>query len=274
MRSTVVSSSMSPHVISLLRDRPDKDEDSDDEVSDDEVSDDDEIDDELSDDDEIEVQPQVLANKLLDANLLIPEIDIYLFITNNFCCNLCNAPIQVQNLKSVTVGYACNLFWKCSDIECDASAKILAKQATTEVSGTVRRYHPELPAGLGDYDLNREVVLACQQSGGGARMASTFGGVLSLSNRSIWVNNFTDVEVMIGKSEIHLDKKIINQNLQNEIAVSPMDLTLKKAKVTLMMDGGWDQRASGKAYNSSSGRVVSVGPRTNKVCGLVYYSKR
>ena len=71
---------MSPHVISLLRDRPDKDEDSDDEVSDDEVSDDDEIDDELSDDDEIEVQPQVLANKLLDANLLIPEIYIYLFI--------------------------------------------------------------------------------------------------------------------------------------------------------------------------------------------------
>jgi hypothetical protein len=53
-----------------------------------------------------------------------------------------------------------------------------------------------------------------------------------------------------------------------------MDLELNKAKLTLMMDGGWDQRASGKAYNSSSGRVVSVGPRTNKVCGLVYYSKR
>jgi hypothetical protein len=42
----------------------------------------------------------------------------------------------------------------------------------------------------------------------------------------------------------------------------------------LMMDAGWDQRASGKVYNSSSGQVVYVGPRTNKVCGLVYYSKR
>jgi hypothetical protein len=41
-----------------------------------------------------------------------------------------------------------------------------------------------------------------------------------------------------------------------------------------MMNGGWDQRASGKAYNSSSGRLVSVGSRTNTVCGLAYYSKR
>jgi hypothetical protein len=69
-------------------------------------------------------------------------------------------------------------------------------------------------------------------------------------------------------------KKIISSNLQEEIALSPMDLELNKAKVTLMMDGGWDQHASGRAYNSSSGRVVSVGPKTNKVCGLVYYSKR
>jgi hypothetical protein len=79
---------------------------------------------------------------------------------------------------------------------------------------------------------------------------------------------------MIGKAQIRLGKRIIRSNLQKEIALSPMDLELNKAKVTLMMDGGWDQPASRKAYNSSSGRVVSIGPRTNKVCGLVYYSKR
>jgi hypothetical protein len=63
---------------------------------------------------------------------------------------------------------------------------------------------------------------------------------------------------------------MFQKNLQNEIAASPMDLTW-----TSMIDGGWDQRASGKAYNSLSGSVVFVGPRTNKVCGLlVYYSKR
>ncbi len=94
-----------------------------------------------------------------------------------------------------------------------------------------------------------------------------------LSNGSIWLNNYTHTEQMIGKTQICIGKEIIDKNLQNDIAASPMDLTLNKARVTLMIDGGWDQRASGKAYNSSSGRVVSVGPRTN-VCGLVYYSKR
>jgi hypothetical protein len=50
-----------------------------------------------------------------------------------------------------------------------------------------------------------------------------------------------------------------------------IDPVLNRAQVTLMMDGGWDQRASGKAYNRP---VVSVGAQTNKVCYLVYYSKR
>jgi hypothetical protein len=53
-----------------------------------------------------------------------------------------------------------------------------------------------------------------------------------------------------------------------------MSNELKKAKLTLMVDGGWDQRASGKAYNSASGRHVSLGARTTKVVALVYYSKR
>jgi hypothetical protein len=106
-------------------------------------------------------------------------------------------------------------------------------------------------------------------------MASTFGGLTLLSRRSIWLDSFSKVEQMIGKAqEIGLGKTIISANLQKEISLSPMDLELNKAKVTLMMDGRWDQRASGKAYNSASGLVVSVGPRTNKVCGLVYYSNR
>jgi hypothetical protein len=52
-----------------------------------------------------------------------------------------------------------------------------------------------------------------------------------------------------------------------------MDEQLERAKLTLMMDGGWDQRASGKAYNSASRCHLSVGGRTNKVCALIYYSK-
>jgi hypothetical protein len=69
-------------------------------------------------------------------------------------------------------------------------------------------------------------------------MASTFGGLISVSRRSIWLDNFTDVEQEIGKAQIALGKKIIKENLQEEISLSPMDLELNKAKVTLMMDGG------------------------------------
>jgi hypothetical protein len=36
-------------------------------------------------------------------------------------------------------------------------------------------------------------------------------------------------------------------NLENKIAVSHWNYELNKAKLTFMMDGGWDQRASRKA---------------------------
>jgi hypothetical protein len=61
---------------------------------------------------------------------------------------------------------------------------------------------------------------------------------MSLSNRSIRNNHFTEVEILTGKAPICLCKFFIKHNLQNEIAFSPMDLTLNRAKVTLMMDGG------------------------------------
>jgi hypothetical protein len=82
------------------------------------------------------------------------------------------------------------------------------------------------------------------------------------------------VKELIGRAQIQFGAKILRENLQSKIAVSPMDTTLNKVKLILMMDGGWDQRTSDKAYNNSSGCIVSVGGRTKKVCALVYYCKR
>jgi hypothetical protein len=202
-------------------------------------------------------------------NLLISEKELNLFIRENFLCKLCHFRIKEVNLTPIKVGCASSIFWECFNPACDASDKIIPKKATRSVSETYQKLHPDVPACLGDYEINRQVVLACQMPGGSARMASTFGGLMSLSRRSIWLDNFTDVEQEIGNAQIALGKNIIKENLQEEIALSPMDLERNKAKVTLMMDGGWDQQASGRAFNSSSGRVVSVGPLTNKVCGLV-----
>jgi hypothetical protein len=138
-------------------------------------------------------------------------------------------------------------------------AEILAKKATTEVSGEFRKTYPDLPLAIGNYDINRKVVLACQQMGGGSRMASTFCGAMSVLRRSGWNRCFTTVEVQLGKAIILLGERIMKKNLENEISESQWDTVLEKAKLIFMMDGGWDQRASGKAYNSSSGRVVSAG---------------
>jgi hypothetical protein len=159
-------------------------------------------------------------------------------------------------------------------MDCGLHAEILAKKATTEVSGEFQKTYPGLPSSIGDYDINRQVVLACQQTGGGSQMASTFCGVMSVSRRSGWNRCFTTFEEQLGKAIILLGERIMKKNLENEIAESRWDTLLEKAKLTFMMDGGWDQRASRNAYNSSSGRVVFVGGYTNRVCYLVYYFKR
>jgi hypothetical protein len=208
-------------------------------------------------------------------NLLIPQLSFQKFISENFCCKHCHEEFRGDRSILVDrIGFASNVIWACPNKDCASSASILAPTCQMEASGKFRRKHPTTPAALSDYAINRQVVLACQQSRGGARMASTFGGLLSMPKPSIWMVCFTIVEELFGNFQIWLGKNIILENLKNEIALSPMNNELRKAKLTLMMDGSWDQRASGKAYNSASGRHVSVGARTNKVVALVYYSKR
>jgi hypothetical protein len=75
-----------------------------------------------------------------------------------------------------------------------AKDSILSRPSTKESSGKFRQKHPELPEDLGNYDINRQVVLACQMSGGDACMATTFGGLLLLSRHSLWFTYFTKVE--------------------------------------------------------------------------------
>jgi hypothetical protein len=169
---------------------------------------------------------------LNNYNLLIPQIDVFNFISASFNCKKCKSAIKQDSLQVERIGAACNLFWRCSNVKCSGSSKVLAKASTMEASGKFRRRHPELPAALSDYDINR-LVLACQQSGGGSRMTSTFMGVLSISRRSIWKDCFTKVEELIGKAQILLGEKILSDNLREEIALSPMNTTINRAKVSI-----------------------------------------
>jgi hypothetical protein len=232
-------------------------------------------DDEESDEEEVESVPCFnVEPSVNDYNVILSEKGLFQFITNNFVCKECTSPVNDSDVVTVRVGCACNLYWNCSSKSCSHSASILAKQTTYDHTNTYKKKYKDVPTSIGDFDINRQVVLACQMSGGGARMASTISGCLSLSQRSVWVNHFSKVEQLLAKAEIKLGKKILEENMIAEIAASPLDPVLKRAMLTMLMDGGWDQRASGKAYDSCSGRVIGVGGITRKVCHLVYYSKR
>jgi hypothetical protein len=100
------------------------------------------------------------------SNLLISEKELNLFIRENFLCKLCHFRIKEVNLTSIKAGCASSIFWECCNPACDASDKIIPKKATQNVSETYPRWHPDVPACLGDYEINRQVVLACQLSGG------------------------------------------------------------------------------------------------------------
>jgi hypothetical protein len=161
-----------------------------------------EEDDEEVDSEETQSGNEVLATELKTRptvsnpgfNYLIPVKDFNFFLRSNFSCKPCGAPITETNLVCVRVGCDCNVFWKCSNMDCGFHAEILAKKATTEVSGEFRKTYPDLPLAIGGYDINRQVVLACQQTGGGLQMASAFCGVMFVLRRSGWNRCFTTVE--------------------------------------------------------------------------------
>ena len=149
-----LSSPMSPHAISNLRIPVNGDDDKV-ELKENGMEDDDNTD----DDDK------------LNYNLLISRPKLLHFISNNFVCKECWGKIRVRDTLVEQIGWASNGFFSCGEKKCVANDQILANQSKMEASGRFRRKHPELPHHLGDYDINRQVVLACQMSGGGARQA-------------------------------------------------------------------------------------------------------
>jgi hypothetical protein len=118
-------------------------------------------------------------------------------ITQHAVPNVRTRPVTGEEVESILVdkiGFASNVSWHCSNEACPGQALIRATTCQVEASGKCQQKNPTTPGALSDYAINRQVVLACQQSGGGARMASKSGGLLLLSERSIWIEFFSKVE--------------------------------------------------------------------------------
>jgi hypothetical protein len=159
-----LSSPMSPHAIQKLRTPLDVGAQVADGVS--EVDDNVPVDEVEFDDDGL---PYHIVDSLVDVttlksefNVLIPQSDFINFIRDNFVCKECQSTIPERNIVVDRIGCACNVFWTCAASKCQAEGKILSKPSTKEASGKFKKKHPELPSFLGDYDINRQIVLACQ----------------------------------------------------------------------------------------------------------------
>ena len=171
-----LSSPMSPHAIANFRDPPDVSAIADSSVSDgnsDVESDSDYEFEEVESSESGSEFGELMENAVvpdcsLEFNLLVSEKSFATFIRENFICKKCNSPIKERNITTVRIGCACNVYWNCYSKNCVATGTILSRQSTTDVSGTFRKKKQDLLAFLGDYNINRQVVLACQQSGGGA----------------------------------------------------------------------------------------------------------
>jgi hypothetical protein len=129
-----------------------------------------------------------------DYNIVIKQSSFLLFISNNFACKHCHESFRDRSILVDKIGFASNVSWHCSNEACPGQALIRATTCQVEASGKCQQKNPTTPGALSDYAINRQVVLACQQSGGGARMASKSGGLLLLSERSIWIEFFSKVE--------------------------------------------------------------------------------
>ena len=81
---------------------------------------------------------------------------------------------------------------------------------------------------------------------------------------------WTDIEAEIGKAQVGLGKDILKANIEEEKSLSSVD-SLGRSNLDTNMDGAWNNRGSGKSYNSDSGHHLIVGNRTKKGYSLPLY---
>jgi hypothetical protein len=70
--------------------------------------------------------------------------------------------------------------------------------------------------------------------------------------------HWTDIESDIGKAEIRFGQEIIEANLEEEKSLSEKD-KFGRSKLSVAIDAGWNNRGSGRSYNSDSGHHLMVG---------------
>jgi hypothetical protein len=116
------------------------------------------------------------------------------------------------------------------------------------------------------------MILAMQQMGCSKAGASILGEMLSIAANA-FDSQWTKLEEKIGIFQIILGNTILNENIEKEKELSACD-NMDRYLLCVSIDAGWNNRGSGKAYNSNSGHHITVGNRTGLVVALHHMSKR
>ena len=90
---------------------------------------------------------------------------------------------------------------------------------------------------------------------------------------SLLRNSWARLEETIGIAQIRLANTVINENIEKEKALSAMD-DMERHLFCVSIDARWNNRGSGKSYNSDSCHHITVGNRSGLVVALHYMSKR
>jgi hypothetical protein len=202
--------------------------------------------------------------------VLLQYQDLLDFNVDNFCCRHCLKPLTKNRFEKIQVTFATSMNYYC---DCKRVAKLEARTKTTK--GPDGRYkHPTEWAKAhltSDYNINNQVVLAMQQLGCGQAGAAVMGGMLSIAP-SAFANTWTDMEVEIAAAQVSLGSDILDENIMKEKQKSVCKDNNYLFCVSI--DNGWNNRGSGKSYNSDSSHHITVGNRTGLVVALHYMSRR
>jgi hypothetical protein len=197
--------------------------------------------------------------------IILPYGGFLNFEADNFCCRFCFEPLTQTRFEKVQVGFATSINYFCT---CKEIATLEAE--TKKTVENTNRY--AIRHSVGDYAVNVKLVLALQQIGSGETAAGIIGGMLQIGV-NLFRNTWTRLEEAIGAAQIIVANTVINENIKKEKELSEVDIDSRHL-FCVSIDAGWNNRGSGKTYNSDSCHHITVGNRSGLVVALHYMSKR
>ena len=203
---------------------------------------------------------------------IIENESLATLISNNLCCKFCRGQVKLSFDNERNSGLAVIPTLTCSGTDC--SRKVASIRQGTNFppsTGRKRKYT--------EYAINVEHVLSLMASGDGGTEAAKVVSFLDLPHPTTWGGySFRTIEKEVHPKIIDAAEGLLHDQLHKEVEAiyKGTDLDYKAwklatenpsikmeisqyARVTVTMDGAWNQRSSGRAYSSKSGFSILVG---------------